>query len=159
MCCGTGYLWQDVVFGKSFCHFHANTTLYQDVPEPTREQIEADVDAKLVEPNVQQFIRNSSLLFLGVTSQPGRYEKEHKLKGGIRFLPLITFPSKLSGGHAHRYLVVRGLVDDFIRPKVINCEEVATTSRTRFQRHNEIGNRRQFFFKCAIKHGIHHLSN
>jgi hypothetical protein len=26
---------------------------------------------------------------------------------------------------------------------------------SRFQRHNKIGNRRQFFFKCAIKHGIH----
>jgi hypothetical protein len=61
-------------------------------------------------------------LHFGVTAQPATYENGEKARGANRCFPIMTFPSKKSGSQAHKYLVVRALVDDTIRRKVVTAE-------------------------------------
>jgi hypothetical protein len=111
-----------LVFGNSVCHFHLYTKLPPAVPEPTREEIEAAVDASLIELAAQELIESATLLKLGVTSQPITYKRAERTLGATRFFPLIKFPSKRTASSAHMYLVIRGLTDAVMRPKVVNVQ-------------------------------------
>jgi hypothetical protein len=57
------------------------------VPEPTREEIEAAVNASLMEPAAQAFIESATLLKFGITSQPLTYKSREKISGATRFFP------------------------------------------------------------------------
>jgi hypothetical protein len=90
--------------------------------ERTRDEVEDEIDAKLAEQDVQDFINTCTWLRVGATCQPKVFETIEKRKGASRFCQLMKFPTKQSGANGHMYLVVKSLIDPTMRPKIINPE-------------------------------------